>query len=314
LVADVAFAPNLLARRRFLLSAAAAVAAPLGNSWAVAGETRRAVARDGGVLVNTGGIDVNVRNGGRGPALVMIHGFGAALDWWDGIAPRLEDRHRVVRLDLIGHGGTTAPLDGYGIETQAMMTAGVMDRLGIGRAVVVGHSMGGEVAAALCAARPDRIDGVVLIGTPASADVTFDVMTRLYLTPVLGELLSRVRTRAALRRGLAQAFAPGFAVPERFVADLLQVTDPAFRQAHAASTAFRKQRPVDERLAALARPPRLLVVFGGGDAIVPTSEAERYARVPGAEIVVLPAVGHSPMVEVPERTHRLIASFLAGAA
>ena len=310
----MAFAPNFLARRRFLLSAAAAVAAPLGNSWVVAGETRRAEARDGGVLVKAGGIEANVRSGGRGAALMMIHGFGAALDWWDGIAPRLESLHRVVRLDLIGHGGTAAPLSGYEIETQAMMVAGVMDRLGIARAVVVGHSMGGEVAAALAAARPDRIDGVVLIGTPASADVTFDMMTRLYLTPVLGELLSRVRTRAALRRGLAQAFAPGFAVPESFVADLLQVTDPAFRQAHAASTAFRKERPVDERLASLARPPRLLVVFGGSDAIVPSTEAKRYARVPDAEIVVLRGIGHSPMVEVPERTHQLIAAFLAGAA
>ncbi len=311
----MALAPNLNARRRFLLSGAAAVAVPLaGNTWAVAGMTRPAAARDGGVLMKVSGIDVNVRSGGSGPALVMIHGFGAALDWWDGIAPQLEARHRIIAIDLIGHGGSAAPLDGYAIENQAAMVAAVMDGLGISRAALIGHSMGGEVAAALTAARPDRIDGIVLIGTPASADVTFDMMTRLYLTPVVGELLSRFRTRAALRRGLAQAFAPGFAVPERFVADLFQVTDPAFRQAHAASTAFRKERPIDVRLASLARPPRLLVIFGGSDAIVPPAESERYSRVPGAEIVVLPGSGHSPMVEVPERTRELVLAFLAAGA
>lgn len=307
--------PFELSRRTFVLSAAAgALAALAGNAYVVGTRTRSAAPRDGGHLLRAGALEVNVRSRGSGPPLVLIHGFGAAIDWWDRIAPALSARRRVAAIDLIGHGGSEAPLEGYAIEDQAMVVSAVLDGLGITGADIVAHSMGGEVATALVERRPDVVGRIVLIGTPSSADVTFDVLTRLSLMPVLGESLARLRTRRVVRRGLSQAFAPGFEVPESFVDDLLQLTDRAYRGAHAASTSFRNERPVDERLSALPRVPRLLVLFGGEDAIVPPSEASRYHRVPGAEVVVLAGVGHSPMVETPGLTLDRVVGFLDGPA
>src|SRR5688572_9455025 len=79
------------------------------NTFWVDSATRPAAARDGGQLVETPLVTANVKVEGSGPPIVFIHGFGAAIDWWDDIAPDLAKDHRTIRIDLIGHGGTAAP-------------------------------------------------------------------------------------------------------------------------------------------------------------------------------------------------------------
>jgi pimeloyl-ACP methyl ester carboxylesterase len=286
------------------------VTALAANTLAVDWQTRPAMARNGGRIVETPVVAANVADAGSGPAIVMIHGFGAAIDWWDEIAPALATDHRVIRVDLIGHGGTAAPAAGYTIPRQAELVAAVLDRLGIDRVTVIGHSMGGEVATALAERNPVRIAAMVLIDSPPTAGTTFTVTTDAAMTPVLGELLSRFETDAAIRRGLAQGFAPGFPVPEKFVADLEQLTYTAFRSAHEDSIAYRTAKPINERLAALTPVPPLLALTGTEDAIVPPAHAKYFAQVPGAQIVMIEGSGHSPMIEKPARTLELIRGFL----
>jgi pimeloyl-ACP methyl ester carboxylesterase len=286
---------------------AAALAA---NTLVVDSRTRPAMARSGGRIVDTPVVAANVAEVGAGPAIVMIHGFGAAIDWWDEIAPALATDHRVVRIDLIGHGGTAAPASGYTIPRQAELVAAVLDRLGVDRVTVIGHSMGGEVATALAERNPARIAAMILIDSPPTAGTTFTIMTDAAMTPVLGELLSHFETNEAIRRGLAQGFAPGFPVPEKFAADLEQLTYTAFRSAHEESIAYRAAKPTNERLAALTPVPPLLALTGTEDAIVPPEHAKYFAQVPGAKVVMIEGAGHSPMVEKPARTLELIRGFL----
>ena len=85
------------------------------------------------------------------------------------IAPALATDHRVIRVDLIGHGGTAAPAAGYTIPRQAELVAAVLDRLGVDRVTVIGHSMGGEVATALAERNPARIAAMILIDSPPTA-------------------------------------------------------------------------------------------------------------------------------------------------
>ena len=85
------------------------------------------------------------------------------MDWWDGIAPDLAVDHRIIRVDLIGHGGTEAPRYGYSIERQGALVSAILDQLGINRVTVIGHSMGGEVATALAEIEPGRIERMILI-------------------------------------------------------------------------------------------------------------------------------------------------------
>lgn len=280
------------------------------NTVFVDSRTRPAMARDGGQLIETPVVTANVKVEGNGPAIVFIHGFGAAIDWWDEIAPTLAKDHRAIRVDLIGHGGTAAPASGYTIEQQAALVSAILDKLGVERVTVIAHSMGGEVATALSEINPKRIERLIYIDSPPTAGTTFTIMTEAYLMPVLGELLSQFQTDRALRTGLEQGFAPGFPVPEIFVADLKQHTYTAFRTAHESSIAYRTQKPPYERLAALKPVPSLLAIFGARDAIVPPGHAKYFAQVPGAKVAMIDGSGHSPMVENPVKTLELIHAFL----
>ncbi len=170
--------------------------------------------------------------------------------------------------------------------------------------------MGGEVAAALAAMKPERIERLVLIDTPAQAGAHFSPATDLYFQPIIGELLSHFITDRMLRRGLSQAFAPGFPVPEKFVADIKQLTYTAFRNAHDESVIYRSTKPIYERLAALKPMPPLLVIFGTRDRVVPPGEALLYQKVPGGAVAMIEGAGHSPMIEKPTQILDLLGVFL----
>jgi len=133
-----------VSRRALGIAAAAVAVALVANAFLVDGLTRAAAPRDGGRLVDTTVAQANVRIEGQGPPVVVIHGISAALDWWDGIVPPLAARHRVIRIDLIGHGGTAAPVAGYEIPRQAALVASVIDAARADRVAVIGHSMGGR--------------------------------------------------------------------------------------------------------------------------------------------------------------------------
>ena len=196
--------PRAKRRRRWPLVVALvllAVAALLVNAWIVTGRTRPAAARDGGDIVYTDVLETNVKVEGTGPPILLVHGFGAALDWWDGIAPELAKTHRVIRLDLIGHGGTAAPPTGYAIEHQAELVASVLRKLKAERVTAIGHSMGGEVVAALAEANPGLVERIIIIDTPPVPDVHFDLAGRLALMPVIGPLLTDFASEDTLRRG-----------------------------------------------------------------------------------------------------------------
>ena len=278
----------------------------VANTYWVDSRTRAADAREGGQIIATSVVPANVRVEGSGPVIVLIHGFGAAIDWWDKVTPGLATDHRVISIDLIGHGGTEAPRSGYTIPRQAQLVVSVLDKLGVDRFAVVGHSMGGEVATAIAEMKPERIERMILIDSPPTPATTFTILTDAYLEPVLGEFLTHFQDDRDIHRGLEQGFAPGFPVPPQFITDFKQLTYTAFREAHDDSIAYRTEEPTSERLAALKPVPPLLAIFGTRDRIVPASQAKYFERVPGAKIAMIEGAGHSPQVETPDKVLELI--------
>jgi 2-hydroxymuconate-semialdehyde hydrolase len=122
---------------------------------------------------------------GEGDVILLTHGSGRSVaDWQEGLADRLATKHRVVAFDNYGFGlsDRTHPLE-YGNALWARQAIDVLDALGVERAVVLGHSAGGVVAACLAADHPDRIRGAVLIGHGLAMDPTQIVP----LLPGLGE-------------------------------------------------------------------------------------------------------------------------------
>ena len=86
--------------------------------------------------------DMHVVEDGRpgAPAVLLIHGLAASTAWWDPVIPQLAGDCRVIRVDMAGHGRSSAPAGGYDIPAQARRAGAVLDRLGAGQVTVIGHS------------------------------------------------------------------------------------------------------------------------------------------------------------------------------
>jgi pimeloyl-ACP methyl ester carboxylesterase len=214
----------------------------------------------------------------------------------------------VIRFDLLGHGGSSKPKEGYSMPDQARLVDAALAQLGVRRAILAGHSMGGTVATALTERDPQLVRGLVLVDTPPNTDAAeLPFLARLGFVPVLGEAIRRVVPDGVVRDNLGDAFAPGVDVPDQFVSDFRKMTYTSYDDSHEQSDDFGEQRAVDERLAQARRP--LLVVFGAKDELADPDAAPEFRIVPGARVVVLQGAGHSPMWEQPAEVSRLIAAF-----
>jgi pimeloyl-ACP methyl ester carboxylesterase len=295
------------------------------NTTVVRNQTKAAEATiEGGEILELPGGDVQVFEegpaGGSAAPIVLVHCYGCSLHWWDRLAPILAEEHRVIRIDLLGHGGSQKPSSGYEIDEQAALVAGALDRLGVQGAVVVGHSMGFSVATALAQRASQLVDRLVNIDEgPSEESCSLPFIAKLVYAPVIGEALWRVSPDFAVEDGYADAFAPGFEIadgfpnPDQVVDDYRAMTFTSFRDAHDANEDFRKAVPLDDRLRQAAVP--LLSIFGTEDQLCDPEESQAaYASVPGARVAEVKGAGHSPNVERPEETAALIERFAAGAA
>ncbi len=124
------------------------------------------------------GSTIHIRVGGRGPAVVLIHGFGETGDTWAPLAAELARDHTVVVPDLRGMGLSSHPADGYDKRTQAADIRAVLAQLGIDRAAIVGHDIGNRVAYAYASRYPDKTEKLVVMDAPISGIPPWDDIVR----------------------------------------------------------------------------------------------------------------------------------------
>ena len=116
--------------------------------------------------IATNGATIHVRVGGKGPAVVLLHGYGETGDMWSPLAAELVRDHTVIVPDLRGLGLSSKPAGGFDKKTQGADVAGVLDRLGVKQADVVTHDIGNMVGFAFAMEHPDRVRRFVLIDAP----------------------------------------------------------------------------------------------------------------------------------------------------
>jgi pimeloyl-ACP methyl ester carboxylesterase len=233
---------------------------------------------------------------------VLIHGTAASLRSWDAMVPLLTETHRVIRIDLLGCGRSPAPDAGsYAVPDQARRVAAALDRIAIEHATVVGHSSGGLVATALAEQRPDLVTALTLINTGPhmGAYTAGDLRIAAGQWPDL--------TDEQLRQVMSPAFAASYEIPQEVVDEARSMNLRVFAATSHAVRAYLEEQALPERLLALGKP--LLVIFGEDDQRWRSSSAAEYRVVPGAEIEMLPAVGHSPILEDPLHTAGPILAF-----
>lgn len=296
-------------RWKIVLGVLAAILVLLVVNAIVVNRETKAAKADGGSIVDLPGGDLQVREDGprSAPPVVLIHGWTASIHWFDRITALLDKRYRVVRVDLLGHGGSAKPRDGYSMEAQADRVAAALERLGVKRALVAGHSTGGEVAIALAARHPKLARALVVIDSePDEKFVDPDLLASLSVKPLIGPAMKTLATDSAIRDGLGQAFEKGFDVPDVFVDDFNKVTYSAYKKTYDESADYVDDGHFAHDLRSV-KVPRL-VIFGKDDRLVtPAAEAAAYYRRQfGVIALLVPGAGHSPMVEQPAATAKLL--------
>lgn len=266
-----------------------------------------------GDMVQLAGWRLHVRDSGPrdAPAVLLIHGFGASLHTWEPWAELLASTHRVIRFDLPGFGLTGPdPTGDYSDGRSVEVLAALMDQLGVGRASVVGNSLGGKIAWNFAVRHPDRVDRLVLISPDGFASPGFEYGRKVSVPPVM-RLLPYVLPKPLLRMSLAPAYANPATLTDATVTryrDLMLA--PGVRRAILART---EQVMLQDPVPLLRRieAPTLLL-WGEKDAMIPFSNAADYLRtIPHATLVALPGLGHVPFEEAPLPSFEPVRAFLA---
>lgn len=284
------------------------------NAIFVDGKTEKAEATvSTGRILDLAGGELQVAEHGprNAPPIVLIHCFSCAMDWWDGMVPLLARDHRVVTVDLLGHGGSEKPGSGYTPAHQAGVVAEALERLGVSDATVVGHSLGGSVGVALSEQSPEIVDRLTIIDMPPDnsyGDLGF--IAGLAFKPVIGEALWQIKPDFSVRDGLEVAFAPGYDVPDAFVEDVKRLTYTAYDSSPSGNEDYLEEESLDQRMKETGIP--LMVLMGAEEQIVddPQRALDQYAGGdPGTETHLIEGAGHSPNVEKPALTAKLVQRF-----
>ena len=260
------------------------------------------------------GLRVHYVRKGRGPALILLHGLGSSIYTWADVIPALAQDHDVVAADLPGFGGSDVP-DELASSVYPATVLGLLDRLGISRATLVGNSLGGAVAVVLAARHPERVRRLVLLD---SAGYNLEPSKRPMIlrlvgsAPVAAALDALPIRRWLVTRALRQVFYdPARVTPEKVEEYLAPLARPG------ATDAVRSL--INDRsgfgLPALVSEVRVptLIVWGRNDRWVPLADADRFAAaIPGSRKVVLEECGHVPQEERPAEIVHLLEEFDPG--
>jgi pimeloyl-ACP methyl ester carboxylesterase len=246
-----------------------------------------------------------VRAGSGDTTLLLIHGYGETLLTWRSVFDPLTLDHRVVAIDVPGFGGSDKPDRPYTLDVQVERLGRFLDRWTKGPVIVVGHSMGGELAAMLALTRPDRIIAAVLLA-PAGLGVGLAGLIDSVTDSKAGALGWYMASRSFL---LPDHDPDWLGEPTRRARYSL-MTDEAYRRSAARVLREFDFRALRHRLKDLKQPT--LLIWGKLDPVIPYAYANLVAaELPCATLVTLDGAIHRPQVERPDTVVAEIRRFVA---
>ncbi len=253
--------------------------------------------------------------------VVLLHGLSSSMGYWSHNLPELARGRRILALDLPGHGASGRPDAAYTPPWFADIVVGFLDEVGVDRAVLVGHSMGGQIALTVALTHPDRVDRLVL-AAPAGLE-TFQPGATAWMKQYWHEGRALEATEDALRITFeTMVFNHMDTHAERLLEERVRTRDtPTFRGTSVAvsrSVAGMLDHPVADRLGGILTPT--LIVYGTDDRMIPNpvftgGRTRRIAEqgrdaIPGAELVMLQGAGHTVMHDDPRGFNDAVLAFL----
>jgi pimeloyl-ACP methyl ester carboxylesterase len=264
------------------------------------------------------GMSVHVRDEGPrdDPApLLLLHGTSASLHTWDGWAQALKDQRRVIRVDLPGFGLTGPFPDGnYRMAHYSAFITGLLDALGVQQVVLVGNSLGGQIAWETARAYPQRVSKLILVdaaGFPlnsTSVPIGFQIARMPALATVMSKILPKQMIESSLRNVYGN---PDLVTPE-LVERYYELSLRAGNRAALIQRFSQRDDPTlnQARISQLNVPT--LILWGGRDRLIPPANAKLFnAAIQGSQLQMFEELGHVPQEEDPASTVALVQAFLS---
>jgi pimeloyl-ACP methyl ester carboxylesterase len=253
--------------------------------------------------------------GGRGPALLFLHGIGDDSSTWLELLASLAGEYTVIAPDLLGHGASAKPRADYSVAAYACGMRDLLTTLDVDRVTVVGHSLGGGVAMQFAYQFPERCERLVLVGS-GGVGASVHPLLRLAAAPGAGLVLPLLGSRPALSalRGFAELLRLSEDldyVLARYVRLLEPSTRSAFLRTLRSVVDWRGQVVNMLDRCYLTEGIPTLLVWGTDDRVVPSGHALRAHRaMPGSRLVLFEGAGHFPHRSDPRRFLEILREFL----
>jgi pimeloyl-ACP methyl ester carboxylesterase len=247
------------------------------------------------------GVNIAYARLGKGTPLVLIHGYPLDKSIWEKVAGILEDDFDMIIPDLRGFGDSQLVDAGREILAYASDVAGLMKRLGVPKANVVGHSMGGYAALALLRAHPEMLLGLGLVSSQTLSDAPDRRQARY------------ASAQEVLAKGVepvAEAMAPKLSSDKGIQADMRVLISRQRPGGLASALEAMAERPDSTHVVSSCKVP-VLAVHGQADALIPVERGRDVkTALPAAQYVELPRAGHMPMMEDPGAVAQALRFFL----
>lgn len=243
---------------------------------------------------------------GRGRPVILLHGWLGSWALWRDTFEILGKEFRTYALDFFGFGDSFEKTLDFSVDNFVLLVGEFMDRLGIARAPLIGHSMGGTVSLGVATRFPKKVVKVAVIGSPIVGS-SLNVFLKLsgyeqiahlvYTMPLIRDLFIMGLTRAGTRRGAA--------VHRMVKADASKVSMESFFQ----SIGTLRKSDLREQISQLQMP--VLGIYGKNDMIVHPRQGKVLTQyAPFAQEAFFEHSGHFPMIDEPERFHQTVRDFL----
>lgn len=243
--------------------------------------------------ININNIKLAYERRGTGTPLVLLHGFPLDHHIWDEVVPQLENTFDLIIPDLRGFGESTTVDTPYTVDDYASDIIGLLDHLGVKKAAIAGHSMGGYIALAFARLYPERVSGLALVSSQALAD-----------SPERKE--GRYKSAAGVaEKGIGvvvDAMIPNFTPDPR-----LQAYARASMEKQQPAAFIGGLKAMAERIDSTSLLPTfkfpVVLIHGDADVLIPVDRArEVKAVIPNAHLVEISGAGHMPMMEDSKKT------------
>jgi pimeloyl-ACP methyl ester carboxylesterase len=267
------------------------------------------------------GHQVVYRVAGDGPPVVLVHGMVNSSRHWSAVAERLAERHLVIAPDLIGHGDSATPRGDYSLGAHASVIRDLLAALGIERATMVGHSLGGGIAMVFFWQFPERVERLALVSSGGLGDQVSPLLRSAALpgASALMSLVSHRHVTGLLERAGVALRDRGSSLGVQFqaVARALRPLEneggrEAFIQTLRAVIDRHGQRVSATDRLYLLRDLPTLIAWGEHDRTIPVEHGLAAQRaIPGSRFVTIPGAAHFPHIERPDELATALLDFIA---